>query len=121
MQHLIETSTEENREVPQALDPEIREGKFFAIIGYIFVLCFVPLFLRRDNEFAQFHGRQGLVLFILELASAILTVVPVVGEAAFKGACLIFGIFSLIGIVKAFRNQYWKMPVIYRISNTITL
>lgn len=32
-------------------DPEIQEGKFFAAVGYLSVLCFVPLFLKKGNRF----------------------------------------------------------------------
>lgn len=120
------TGTEEKIErseakVPQALDPEIREGKLFAAIGYAGFLCFVPLHLKRDNQFAQFHARQALTLFIFELAAAILTVVPVVGDVVFRFAYLVFGIFSLAGAFKAFMNEYWEMPLIHRIASKLVL
>ena len=93
----------------------------FAAIGYLNVLCFVPLLLKRDNKFAQFHGKQALVLFILEVAASILRVVPVLGELVFTVAFVVFGILSLIGIVKVLMGEYWEMPVIYEISNRISL
>ena len=102
-------------------DPVIRDGKFFAVIGYISILCFVPLFLKRDNPFAQFHGRQGLILFILELAASMLKVVPVLGDVIFTLAWVVFGISSLVAIVKVLMNQYWEMPVIHPIASKITL
>lgn len=117
----MDTSTKTEPGVSKAVDPVIREGKFFAGIGYLSILCFVPLFLKRDNKFAQFHGRQGLILFILEVAASMLVVVPIVGEAVFRLAWVIFGIFSLAGIVKVLMNQYWEMPVIYPISSKVTL
>ncbi|MBI4357703.1 MAG: hypothetical protein HY584_00235 [Candidatus Omnitrophica bacterium] len=114
-------SAKQNPEVSKALDPEIAEGKIFAVLGYLSILCFVPLFLKRDNKFAQFHGRQALVLFILEVAAAMLAIIPVVGELVFRLAWLIFGILSLAGIVKVLMNEYWEMPFVYRISSKITL
>ena len=115
------TSIQEEQGIPQTIDPAIAEGKFFAAVGYFSILCFVPLFLKRDNKFAQFHGRQGLVLFILEIATAMLVVIPVVGEIIFRLSWVVFGIFSLAGVVKVLMNQYWEMPVIYPISSKITL
>ncbi|PIQ85615.1 MAG: hypothetical protein COV74_07910 [Candidatus Omnitrophica bacterium CG11_big_fil_rev_8_21_14_0_20_45_26] len=100
---------------------EIQEGKFFAISGYLFVLCFVPLLLKKDNKFAQFHGRQGLVLFIFELAAAIVKSVPVIGDVIFSFAYVIFGIASLIGIVRVLMNEYWEMPLVHNIARKITL
>src|SRR3989338_1833742 len=117
----MDTSTKQEPEIPKTVDPVIAEGKFFAAIGYISILCFVPLFLKRDNKFAQFHGRQALIIFLLEVAAALLTVVPVVGEVVFRLAWLVFGIFSLAGIVKVLSNEYWEMPVIYQIARKVTL
>ena len=52
-----ETSTPEQ-------DKEIQEGKMYAVIAYLGILCLVPLLLKKENKFALFHGKQGLVLFI---------------------------------------------------------
>src|SRR3990167_5938968 len=117
----MDTGPNANPEVSKTQDTDIADGKFFAAIGYIAILCFVPLFLKRDNKFAQFHGRQGLVLFILELAAAMLVVVPVVGEVIFRLAWFVFSVFSLAGIVKVLMNEYWEMPVIHQISSKVTL
>ena len=117
----MDSSTREQSEVTKALNPDIAEGKFFAVVGYLAILCFVPLFLKRDNKFAQFHGRQGLILFILELAAAMLVVVPVVGEVIFRLAWFVFSVFSLAGIVKVLMNEYWEMPVVHQISSKVTL
>ena len=106
---------------PQGSDPVIEEGKFFAAIGYIFVLCFVPLVLKKDNAFAQFHGRQALVLFIFELAAAIIKSIPVLGDVVFAFGYVVLAIASLLGIVHVLMNEYWKMPVVYSIANKITL
>ena len=106
---------------PKKKDPEIQDGKFFALIGYLSFLCLVPLALKRDNKFAQFHGKQALVLFILEIAACILKVVPALGNLVFYSAFVVFGILSLIGIMKVLMGEYWEMPVIYEISNRITL
>ena len=102
-------------------DPQIQDGKFFAAIGYLSLLCFVPLVLKKNNKFAQFHGKQALVLFILELAASILKIVPALGDLVFTVAFVVFGILSLIGIVKVLMGESWEMPVIYEISNRISL
>ncbi|MBI2166897.1 MAG: hypothetical protein HYU34_01490 [Candidatus Omnitrophica bacterium] len=102
-------------------DPEIQEGKFFAAVGYLSVLCFVPLILKKGNRFAQFHGRQGLVLFILELAASILKAVPALGEIVFTLGFVVLGILSLVGIVKVLMGEYWEMPVIQEVASKISL
>lgn len=102
-------------------DPETQDAQFFAAIGYLSFLCFVPLFLKRGNKFAEFHGKQALVLFILELAAAILKVVPALGDLIFTLSFVVFGILSLIGIVKVLIGEKWEMPVIHEIANRISL
>lgn len=100
---------------------EIQDAKFFAAVGYISVLCFVPLFLKKGNKFAQFHGKQALVLFILEAAAGIIGIVPAIGDLVSRFAFVIFGILSVIGIVKVLMEEYWEMPVVYEISTRVTL
>ncbi|HNV86642.1 MAG TPA: hypothetical protein PKL97_06725 [Candidatus Omnitrophota bacterium] len=102
-------------------DPEINEGKFFAVVGYVSILCFVPLLLKKENKFALFHGKQGLVLFVLEVAAGILRGVPAVGDVVFALASVICGILSLVGILKALMNEYWEMPLVYEVSQKISL
>ena len=102
-------------------DPEIQEGKFFAAVGYLSVLCFVPLLLKKGNRFAQFHGKQGLVLFILEVAASILKAIPALGDVVFTLAFVVLGILSLVGIVKVLMGEYWEMPVIQEVASKISL
>ena len=104
-----------------SLDPEIREGKFFAAVGYLSVLCFVPLLLKKGNRFAEFHGKQALVLFILEVAASILKAVPALGDIVFTLAFVVLGILSLVGIVKVLMGEYWEMPVIQEVAGKISL
>ena len=103
------------------LDPEIQEGKFFAAVGYLSVLCFAPLILKKGNRFAEFHGKQGLVLFILEVAASILKAVPALGDIVFTLAFVVLGILSLVGIVKVLMGEYWEMPVIQEVASKISL
>ena len=103
------------------VDSVVQEGKFFAAIGYLFILCFVPLILKKDNAFAQFHGRQALILFIFELAAAIVKSIPVIGDVVFSFAYVVLAIASLLGIVHVLMNEYWEMPVVHPIASKITL
>ncbi|MCB9800282.1 MAG: DUF4870 domain-containing protein [Candidatus Omnitrophica bacterium] len=101
-------------------DLQIRDGKFFAAIGYLFILCFVPLILKKDNKFAQFHGKQALVLFILEIAACILKAVPAVGDLVFTASFVVFGILSIVGIMKVLMGEYWEVPVVSEIAERIS-
>ena len=109
-----------NERVVAPKDPEVQDAQFFAAIGYLSFLCFVPLTLKKNNKFALFHGKQALVLFILELAAAILKVVPALGDLVFTLSFVVFGILSLIGIVKVLMGERWEIPVVHEIAERIT-
>ena len=117
----MKTDAAHNPQTQKEVDPEIRAGKLFAAIGYFSFLCFVPLFLNRDNKFAQFHGRQALVLFIFELAASMLKVIPILGEVIVKVAWAGFGILSLIAVVRVLMNEYWELPLISSVARKMTL
>ena len=104
-----------------AEDKEIQEGKIFAVIGYLGILCLVPLLFKKENKFALFHGKQGLVLFLGEVALGIVSVIPFLGWFVGFFGVLIFGILSLIGIVQSLLGNYWKMPVVADIADKFNI
>ncbi len=95
-----------------AEDKEIQEGKVLALLSYLGVLCLVPLLLKKENKFVLFHGKQGLVLFLGELAAAIIGIIPFVGWFIGFISIILFGILSLLGIVQVLMGNYWKIPVV---------
>ena len=48
---------------------DIEDNKIIAAIGYVSILFVLPLFLKKNSKFAQFHAKQGLLLFLIELVS----------------------------------------------------
>ncbi|MFH1995835.1 MAG: hypothetical protein ABIJ27_02415 [Candidatus Omnitrophota bacterium] len=109
---------EENTKKIEKMDPVVQEGKLFAMVAYLGILCLVPLFFKKDNKFAMFHGKQGLVLFIGE--SAIWVIGNLFGWLRGLGA-LIFGVISIIGIIQALMGKYWKLPVGGKLAEKITI
>ena len=97
-------------------DKEVQEGKIFAVLAYFSVLCLVPLLLKKDNKFAFHHGKQGLVIFIGEVALGILAWIPFLGWALASIGSLIFFILSLIGVIQVLRDSYWRCPVVFDIA-----
>lgn len=99
----------------------IKNGKFFAAIGYVGFLCAVPLVFKKDNAFALFHGKQALILFFLEMAACIISVIPLLGK--FTGAVMLvaMGIVSLVGIYQVFTETYWRIPYICDVAEQLKL
>ena len=100
-------------------DREIIEGKTFALLSYLSILCIIPLILKKDNKFCLFHARQGLVIFIGEIAITFIGIIPILGWFIFSLFSLVLGILSLVGIVQALMGNYWKIPVVGDIAEKI--
>lgn len=101
---------------PEVDKKDVEENKGVAALGYVFILCFVPLLMAKDSKFAQFHAKQGLVLFIAEVAlmvlSNILIFIPVFGWFVMMVAYFAVTIAAIVGLLKALEGEMWEMPVL---------
>ena len=102
-------------------DKQVVEGKVWAILAYLSILCLLPLLLKKDNKFVLFHSKQGLVLFIAWVAGALVNIIPLVGPVVFGIVAIVAGIYSLVGIVKVLMGEYWKAPYISDIAEKINI
>jgi len=100
---------------------DIDDSKAFAAIGYIGILCFVPLLLKKDSPYAQFHGKQGLVLFIAEVVIFFINIIPVLGQLVWLFASVLFLILSIFGLLKAWNGESWELPVLGEYAKKIKL
>lgn len=100
---------------------EIEEGRFFALISYISFLCIVSLILKKDNKFAAYHAKQGLVLFVMEVVTLIISILPLLGPILqFLGA-VIFSLVSIWGIFQVLMGNRVHIPVVSDIAQKIVL
>ena len=102
-------------------EQEIIDGKFFAVISYVSFLCVVTLILKKSNKFALYHARQGLVLFVMEVAAFILSIIPLLGWLIGIFGYALFLLVSIWGIIQAALGIYCRIPVISGISDKIVL
>ncbi|MBT4495794.1 hypothetical protein HOC73_03530, partial [bacterium] len=58
---------------------DIEDNRVIASFSYVWILCLVPLFLKRKSKFAQFHAKQGLLLFVIELFGWLIFWIPLIG------------------------------------------
>ena len=103
------------------LQKEIQEGKFFAVVSYISFFCIIALVLKRDNKFAVYHAKQGLVLFVFEVVSFILSIIPLLGGLLRIFGTVIFMLVSLWGILQALMGNSCRIPVVSEIADKIVL
>jgi uncharacterized membrane protein len=100
---------------------EIQEGKFFAVISYISFLCVVSLILKKDNKFVLYHAKQGLVLFVIEVACFILSVIPFLQVLIKTLGFAVFVFVSLYGIINAVKGNCRKIPFVSGIAEKVIL
>ena len=100
-----------NSKNSKKLDVEL--NKAVAALSYLWILFLVPLLLKRNSEFAQFHAKQGLVLFI----GSLLTIIPVIGLIL----SLVLIVISVISIVKTLNGEWFKIPFVYEWSEKFNL
>ncbi len=76
------------------------ESRLWAFIGYLGILCLLPLLLKRDDAFAQYHAKQGLVLFITGVVISIIGIIPFLGWVIGFFGILFVVVLWIIGIIK---------------------
>ena len=115
---------------PEATEEQIKEGKSIAWLSYLNILFLIPLLVQPENPYTRYHARQGLMLFLLEVALGIVWgilfgIAWAIAAATYGGAvfCIplvaaIMGILyvltlvlAIIGIIQSASGKFWRMPV----------
>jgi len=97
-------------------DKDIEDNKFLAAIAYIWILFIIPLFLKKDSKFAQFHAKQAMIVFILEVAAFLTTFIGI-GWILY----LVAIVYVVLGIRAALDGKYWELPIIGKYAKKINL
>ena len=84
------------------------KNKVMGILAYLGILCLVPIFVAKDSPYAKYHANQGLVLFLAEFATILITsafvFIPFLGFIVYfllLLLILVFMVASILGIINA--------------------
>lgn len=113
---MAEEIKEEVQKEEKKEEIKMDEKKVFGILSYLSILCLIPLFLKKDDEFVYFHAKQGLVLFIAEIAWYILNRFIL---AIFLSSIFTWGFFSIWGLINTLVNLGFLVLLILGIINVI--
>ena len=91
-----------------------------AALAYIPIIVLIPLLGWVDDDFIQFHGKQGLALFIVWFVFWALGLIPLVGLIAPFGY-LALVVVAVIGITTAFLGRKWVVPVVGKYAEKFRL
>jgi fumarate reductase subunit D len=101
-----------------------------AALGYLAILFILPVKLRRDSMFVQFHARQGGVLFGLWLVLVLVVLIvafflPVGVQNYAIGVVLLltvlYVLFALVGLLKVALGERYRMPVVADVALMLRL
>lgn len=102
-----------------------------AALGYLGFLFILPVKMRRDSMFVQFHARQGGVLFGLWLAAAAVLFIGLFFAGVGIAATILIGILflltalylllALIGLIKVMLGERYRMPVVADVALMLRL
>lgn len=122
-----------NGEEREATVAEVEEGKTLAAVGYLGILFLAPLLAKKENKFCQFHGKQGAVLFGLEVVAFVVILIlvlilniipcagPVIGTILWLAYVVCAVGLSVWGLVMAMKGEYWTMPVIGPLAEKLNI
>ena len=108
-------------EAKTSQDKEIREGKIYAVVAYWAFFCILPLMLKKDNKFAVYHGKQGLVLFVFLVGGFIFSIIPFLGQLVGSLVFLIYLLAMFWGTIQALMGNYARIPIVSELAEKIVL
>jgi uncharacterized membrane protein len=97
------------------------DNKLFAILSYIGILCLIPLLMKKDDSFVFFHAKQGLILFIAEVITSFIAMVPVLGWVIAPILWIFLFILSIIGIINVLAGKTKEIPVLGKYASEIKI
>lgn len=105
-------------ETPKApVDPDVEANKLIAAVSYLGLLVVVPLLLKKDSPYVQFHAKQGVTFAIVWCVGWVLFWFPIIG---WFFAAITF-VFNVIAFFKALSGERWEAPIIGDITRKLNL
>ena len=98
-------------------------NKGITYLSYLGILALIPFMTEKDDEFVQFHAKQGLNLFIFEIIGAVVLNILSFATSIFWFlsiaisfiswiVSLLFLIVTVIGIINVSKGLKTPLPVI---------
>ena len=88
----------------------MEENKLMAAVGYLGILCLIPLLFKRNSPYVQFHAKQGLVILIVWVILWIGNIIPILGQIVWAVGSVVLLIVVILGIVNALNGKMWPIP-----------
>lgn len=117
---------------------DINSNKGMALLAYLGPLCLIPFLLEKKSKFSEYHAKQGVNLFIIEIFFAMIAyfltnlvripnVCTLIGSTTITYDCgsitpwfisipisfcrLFLALISLVGIIYVFQGKAKELPI----------
>jgi len=102
---------------------EIEEGKAWAFLGvFLSIIGFILVLLaKKDNKYAMYYAKQGLVLFIAWVICAIVMIIPILGWIIGAIGYLVVLVLWIIGIVYSLSGEQKPVPLIGKYADQLKI
>lgn len=92
---------------------DVEENKVMAAISYLGILFLIPLLAKKDSAYAQYHAKQGMILFIFEVLFSFVSMIPLIGWFVIMPIGSIISLVLLVmGLINALSGQTKPLPLI---------
>lgn len=87
-------------------EADVTENTLVAMLSYSGILFLVPLLLKKESPFAQFHARQGLVLTIAWIVGSFVFWIPLLGLLVMVALSVV----NIMALWRTYNGQAWEIP-----------
>lgn len=99
---------------------EIKEGAPFALLSYVFFLWILTFIFKKDNGFAYFHAKQGIVIFAGGVICLVFAHLPILGFL-FKLLEFVLACISLYGIYLSLTGKCNRIYLVSDIADKLVI
>ena len=92
------------------------DKKVTGIVAYVTWIGWIVAFCAGDKEGAKFHLNQALVLWIINIASSILGLIPVIGTIVTLIVSVFVFVCWILGLISAIKEEEKELPLIGKIQ-----
>jgi len=96
------------------------DRRMAAVMAYIPFLCFIPLLKMRDDPYAYFHARQGIILFFVEIIAFIFSF-PHLSQLFWTVIIIACIGAAVAGIVFSLQGKMYKLPIIGDLADRLRM
>ena len=102
-------------------EKEVKDGAPFAALSYVGVLWILTFILKKDNRFAIWHARQGIVVFLVFVVGIVAPILPLVGGLINRVSMLVWVVLSIYGIYLSLTGKTTPIPVVSDVAEKLVV